>query len=52
VGFVAHASDEPAASIFIVDHKERGRIMIEHFEDKSIINFRVARYANKDVLSN
>jgi len=52
VGFVARASDERAASIFIVYHKERGRIMIENFEDKSIINFRVARYANKDALSN
>jgi hypothetical protein len=46
VGSVAYASDECAASIFIVDQKERGRIMIENFEDKSIINFRVAGYAN------
>lgn len=26
--------------------------MIENFEDKFIINFRVAGYANKDALSN
>jgi hypothetical protein len=52
MGFVVHASDERAASIFIVDRKERGRIMIENFEDTSIINFRVARYANKDAFSN
>jgi len=52
VGFVVYASDERAASVFIVDHKESGRIMIENFEDKSIINFRVAGYVNKDALSN
>jgi len=52
VGFVAYASDEHAASIFTVDHKERGRIMIEDFEDKPVINFRVAGYVNKDALSN
>jgi hypothetical protein len=32
--------------------KKRGGIMIENFEDKFIINFRVAGYANKDALSN
>jgi hypothetical protein len=26
--------------------------MIENFEDRSIINFRVAEYVNKDALSN
>jgi hypothetical protein len=36
VGFVAYASDEHAASIFIVDHKERGRTTTENFEDKCI----------------
>jgi hypothetical protein len=51
VGFVDYASDECAASIFIVDHKERGRNMIENFEGRSIIIFRVAGYVEKDALS-
>lgn len=46
VGFVVYALDECAASIFIVDDKESGRIMIENFEDRSISNFRVAGYTN------
>jgi hypothetical protein len=52
VGFVAHALDERAASIFIVDHKERGRRMMENFKGRSIIFFRVAGKVNKDALSN
>jgi len=52
VGFVAYASDERAASIFIVDHKERDRRIIENFEDRSVIIFRVAGNVNKDVLRN
>jgi hypothetical protein len=52
VGFVASASDECSASIFIVDHKGRGRRMIENFEDSSIIIFRVAGNVNKDALAN
>jgi hypothetical protein len=52
VGFVVYAAHECSASIFIVDHKEKGRRMVENFEDRYVIIFRAAGNVNKDALSN
>ena len=52
MGFVAHVSNESAASISIVDHKDGGRRRIENFKDRHTIFFRTARNVNKYALTN